>query len=126
MLKSTFKNFIKEEIRKVLNEELSGNDFPKFESYIESLIPKNKRIQFYVDGHRLLIGYFPEAASMADLSKLLPSNIIEVLQKKFAGTPYVVMTNFEKIDPISGSKKMKFVAISAKDQNILSKIEKLF
>jgi len=126
MKKSELKQIIKEEIRKVLNKKLSDNDFPKFESYIESLVPKNRRIQFYVEGHRLLIGYFPESASMADLSKLLPPNIITILEKKFAGTPYVVMTNFEKIDPISGSKKMKFVAISAKDQNTLSKIEKLF
>lgn len=125
MKKSELRQIIKEEIRKVLNEELSGNDFPKFESYIESLIPKNKRIQFYVEGHRLLIGYFPEAASMADLSKLLPSNIIKVLEEKFSGTPFTVMTSFEKQDPISG-KKMKFVAISAKDQNTLKKIERLF
>ena len=126
MKKSELNQLIKEEISKILNKKLTGNDFPKFKSYIESLIPKNRRIQFYVEGNRLLIGYFPEAASMADLSKLLPPDIIAILEKKFAGAPYVVMTNFEKIDPISGSKKMKFIAISAKDQNTLPKIEKLF
>lgn len=110
---------------KLLRESLTANDFPKFESYIESLVPKNRRIQFYVEGNRLLIGYFPEAASMADLSKLLPSKVISMLQEKFAGTPYTVMTNFEKSDPISG-KKMKFIAISAKDQNTLKNIEQLF
>lgn len=125
MKKSELLQIIKEEISKMLNEKLSGWDFPKFESYIESLIPKNRRIQFYVEGTRLLIGYFPEAASMADLSKLLPPNIVTVLEKKFAGTPYVVITNVEKPDPISG-KKMKFIAISAKDQNTLKKIEQLF
>ena len=126
MKKLDLKQIIKEEIYKVLSEKLSHNDFPKFEYYVESLIPKNKRIQFWVEGNRLLIGYFPESASMADLSKLLPINVISTLEKKFEGTPYVVITNFEKIDPLSGSKKMKFVAISAKDENTLSKIENLF
>ena len=125
MKKSELQQIIKEEISKVLNEKLSGNDFPKFKSYVESLIPKNKRIQFFPEGNRLLIGYFPEAASMADLSKPLPPNVISILQKKFAGTPYVVMTDFEKIDPFS-NKKMKFVAISAKDENTLAIIENLF
>jgi hypothetical protein len=110
---------------KLLRESLTSQDFPKFESYLEDLIPSNKRISFFLEGSRLLIGYFPEGASMADLSKLLPTNIITILEKKFAGTPYTVMTNFEKPDPISG-KKMKFVAISAKDQNTLRNIEQLF
>ena len=125
MKASELKQIIGEEITKILNETLSGNDFPKFEFYIESLIPKNKRIQFFIEGNRLLIGYFPEGASMADLSKVLPPNIIKVLEEKFAGTPFTVMTSFEKPDPISG-KKMKFVAISAKDQNTLKNIEQLF
>jgi len=125
MKKSELRQIIKEEIRKVLDEKLSGDSFPKFESYIESLIPKNKRTQFFIEGNRLLIGYFPEAASMADLSKTLPPNIIKVLEEKFAGTPFTVMTSFEKLDPIS-RKKMKFVAISAKDQNTLESIEQLF
>ena len=47
MKASELKQIIGEEITKILNETLSGNDFPKFEFYIESLIPKNKRIQFY-------------------------------------------------------------------------------
>lgn len=117
----TFEEFLNEE----LNEKISIIDFPKFESYLESLIPKNKRVSFFIEDHRLLIGYFPEAASMADLSKVLPTNIIKKLEEKFAGTPFTVITDFEKQDPISG-KKMKFVAISAKDQNTLKKIEKLF
>jgi hypothetical protein len=125
MKKSELRQLIKEEIQKVLGKKLSSNDFPKFESYLESSIPKNKRIAFFIEGHRLLIGFFPEYASMADLSKLLPTSIIVALEKKFAGTPYTVMTNIEKSDPIS-NKKMKFVAISAKDENTLAKIENLF
>ena len=92
---------------------------------MESLIPKNKRIQFFIEGHRLLIGYFPAGASMADLSKLLPVNTIKNLEEKFAGTPFIIMTDFEKPDPMSG-KKMKFIAISAKDQNALKEIDRLF
>jgi len=115
-----FEQFLSE-----INETLSGNDFPKFESYVESLIPKNKRIQFFVEDHRLLIGYFPEFASTAILSKSLPPKVVSMLEKKFAGTPYTVMANFEKMNPLS-NKKMKFVAISAKDQNTLKKIEQLF
>jgi len=108
-----------------VNENLTQQDFPKFKSHLESLAPKNKRIAFFIEDRRLLIGYFPEGASMADLSKLLPTNTIAALEKKFAGTPYTVMTDFEKRDPYS-SKKMKFVAISAKDQATLAKIEQLF
>jgi hypothetical protein len=125
MKKSELRQLIKEEVCKILNETLSGDDFPKFESYLEFLIPKNKRVSLFIEDHRLLIGYFPEAASMADLSKVLPTNIIKILEEKFSGTPFTVMTSFEKRDPISG-KKMKFVAISAEDQNTLKKIEQLF
>jgi hypothetical protein len=114
-----------QELAGIVVENTTGHDFPKFESYLESLIPKNKRVSLFIDGHRLLIGFFPEGASMADLSRLLPTSVIVALEKKFAGTPYTVMTNLEKSDPIS-RKKMKFVAISAKDQATLAEIEQLF
>ena len=80
MKKTELKQIIREEIQKVLNEKLSGNDFPKFESYVESLIPKNRRIQFWVEGDRLLIGYFPEYASMADLSKSMPEKVKDSIE----------------------------------------------
>ena len=112
-------------IHQYLNEALSDNNFYKFESYLENIIPKNKRISLFQEEHRLLIGYFPEYASMGDLSKLLPESVIDKLESKFAGTKFVVMSNFEKPDPISG-KKMKFVVISATNKNELQKIEDLF
>jgi Zn-dependent M32 family carboxypeptidase len=114
-----------QKIAGLLKEDLTQQDFPKFKTYLESIVPKNKRIAFFIRDHRLLIGYFPEGASMADISKLLPTNIIVALEKKFASTPYTLITNVEKKDPYS-NKKMKFVAISAKDQATLAKIEQLF
>lgn len=108
-----------------LNESLRPQDFPNFEGYVESLIPKNKRISLFIEDHRLLIGYFPESASMADLSKSLPQKVKDEIDKKFAGTAFTFMSEITKNDPISG-KKMMFSAISAKSQKDLNGIEKLF
>jgi len=114
----TFESFINESI-------VDSQSFPNFESYVENLIPKNKRITFFVEDHRLLIGYFPESASMADLSKSLPEKVKDELNKKFAGTKFTFMNEFTKVDNMSG-KKMIFSAVSAKTQKDLLQIEKLF
>jgi len=134
MKKSEFRTLIREEIRKVLNESkltpinegtVDPQNFPKFESYIENLIPKNKRIAFFIEDHRLLIGYFPEGASMADLSKSLPNRVKDELAKKFAGSKFTFMNEFTKIDRLSG-KKMVFSAVSANTKKDLLQIENIF
>lgn len=114
----SFENFLNESI-------VNSQSFPNFESYVESLVAKNKRIAFFVEDHRLLIGYFPESASMADLSKALPKKAKEELDKKFAGSQFTFMDEFVKSDPMSG-KKMIFSAVSAKTQKDLLQIEKIF
>ncbi len=102
--------------------ELTQSDFPKLLTYLESITNKNKRIALFVEGHRILIGYFPNHATLADLSKQLPPKIIEKIRKKFAMSEFVIMSGFVKLDPISG-KKMIFTAISGKDQESLKNIE---
>ena len=114
----TFESFLNE-------ANIDPQSFPNFETYVESLVPKNKRIAFFVEDHRLLIGYFPESASMADLSKALPKNVKDELGKKFAGSQFTFMDEIIKPDSISG-KKMVFSAISAKTQKDLLQIESLF
>jgi hypothetical protein len=124
----TFDGFLNEseENSKILNEAIMDpRSFPNFESYVESLVPKNKRIAFFVEDYRLLIGYFPESASMADLSKALPKKVKDELSKKFAGSRFTFMDEFIKLDPMSG-KKMIFSAVSAKTQKDLLQIENLF
>ena len=118
----TFEEFLNENLNEA---NINENSFPNFESYIENLIPKNKRIAFFLEDHRLLIGYFPESASMADLSKSLPEKVKDELDKKFAGTKFTFMNEFTKVDNMSG-KKMIFSAISAKRQKDLLQIEKIF
>jgi hypothetical protein len=114
----TFESFLNE-------SNINPQSFPNFESYIENLIPKNKRIAFFIEDHRLLIGYFPEGASMADLSKSLPKNVKDELSKKFDGSKFTFMNEFTKTDRVSG-KKMIFSAISAKTQKDLLQIENIF
>ena len=116
----TFDEFLNESI----NEGFTNN-FPKLEEFITSLIPKGKAIQLFIEDHRLLIGYYPSFASMADLSKSLPEKVNKSLEEKFAKSEFTLMKDFIKNDPISG-KKMTFTVISAKDKKTLSKIEKLF
>jgi hypothetical protein len=117
----TFEQFICE------SKNYTSRDFPKLEEFIESLIPKGKRIQLFVEGHRILIGYFPDFASMADLSKPLPEKVNRAIQEKFAGTFVTVMTQFEKPDKLTG-KKMTFTALSVGrpgDEANFEKIESL-
>jgi hypothetical protein len=114
----TFEDFVNEAI-------VNNQSFPNFESYVENLIPKNKRISFFIEDHRLLIGYFPESASMADLSKSLPEKVKNELDEKFAGTKFTFMDEFTKVDNNSG-KKMIFSAVSAKTQKDLLQIENIF
>ena len=114
----TFEGFLNE-------EDINEKSFPKFETYIESLIPSNKRIAFFVRDHRLMIGYFPAYASTADLSKSLPEKVKNKIEEKFAGTPFTFMDEVVKLDPRSG-KKMIFSAVSAKTQKDLQQIENLF
>jgi hypothetical protein len=114
----TFESFLNE-------ANINSQSFPNFESYLENLIPKNKRISFFIEDHRLLIGYFPESASMADLSKSLPERVKDELDEKFAGSRFTFMDELVKPDPMSG-KKMIFSAVSAKTQKDLLQIEDLF
>ncbi len=118
----TFEEFLNES----LNEgNLSEKDFPKFLEFIENLIPKNKRVSFFIEDHRLLIGYFPESASFADLSKSMPEKVKSAIESKFAGKPFTFISSFEKRDNLSG-KSMIFSAVSAKTNKDLIKIEDLF
>jgi hypothetical protein len=119
----TFERFVNESIKE--SASLTPGSFPKFELFLESLIPSNKRIGFFVEDHRLLIGYFPESASMADLSKSLPEKVKNEIEKKFAGTEFTFMKELIKSDPMSG-KKMIFSAVSASKQKNLLNIENLF
>jgi len=105
-----------------ISESITSHSFPKFKKYLESIIPKNKNIQFFIDGHRLLIGYFPDGSPMSTLSKSLPNSTNDRLEKLFTGKPFTVMTKFTKPDPRTG-KTMVFTAISADSQNDLKSIE---
>lgn len=117
----TFESFI--------NESIDENSFPKFKNYIESQIPEGKSIQFYIRDNRLMIGYFPANASMAELSKSLPEEVKEDLSEKFEETNFVFMDKVVEPDPVSG-KDMIFSAVSLKflnqTQEDLQQIEDLF
>jgi hypothetical protein len=122
---NSYQEFLNEQ-EETLNEgNLSQKDFPKFLEFIENLIPKNKRISFFIEDHRLLIGYFPESASFADLSKSMPEKVKSAIESKFGGKPFTFINSFEKRDNISG-KTLVFSAVSAKNSKDLIKIEDLF
>jgi hypothetical protein len=117
----TFESFLNEAAGAI-----TPNQFPKFQAFIESLVPKSKRrIALFVEDHRLLIGYYPTGGTMGDLSKSLPESANDEIDEIFVGSKFTFMTRFEKPDPRTG-KKMTFSAVSAKTQNDLLKIEDLF
>lgn len=116
-----FEEFVNERKNSIDDNDL----FPNLKSWIEAKLSESKRrTAMFISEHRLLIGYYPTGGSLGDKSKFLPKNIVEELQKKFEGKPFVVMT-ITKSDPIT-NKPMNFTAISSDDAKNLKKIDSFF
>ena len=125
-VKETITRLVKEILKEnKFKEKIDNHSFPKLEKFISSIIPSNKAINLFLEDHRLLIGFFPQYASMDKLSNSLPPKAINKLQEKLAGTPFTLIDSLEKSDPLS-NKIMKFTTISAKNQETLKQLESIF
>jgi hypothetical protein len=105
--------------------ELSYSDFNNFVSFLEKIIPKKKRIGLFIEDNVILIGYFPEFATMADLSKPLPTRIKSIIKEKIKNTNFTFIDNIMKPCPIT-DKPMFFSAITSSSQDELLDLENLF
>ncbi len=71
---------------------------------------KNKTFGFFREEDRILIGYFPKYAFMADRSKYLPEKLYLKLKEKLPTSFFLYKAT--KLCPLSG-KPMKFVVIKS-------------
>jgi hypothetical protein len=104
--------------------EIDSWDFNNFISFVESITPKNKRIGLFIEENVIMIGYFPEFATMADLSKPLPKRIKSIIKEKIKNTNFTFIDNVIKPCPIT-DKPMFFSAITSSSQDELLDLEKI-
>jgi len=85
---------------------------PVLEGFLEkNLKNKTKAFAFFREEDRILIGYFPKYASMAERSKYLPEKLYEKLKEKLPVGFFLY--KIIKTCPLS-NKPMKFVVIKSR------------